>query len=89
MRRRYRETLNEARFESGKGEGVGIQLQILNSRVPELDPALYGLSLEDNVKSGYSLNDLAEQLRLIYCGPTAIEFMHINVKSKISLFIIF
>lgn len=27
-----------------------------------------------------SLNDLAEQLRLIYCGPMAIEFMHINVR---------
>ncbi|CAB3396919.1 unnamed protein product [Caenorhabditis bovis] len=46
--------------------------------VPELNPAVYGLSLNDNIKSDYSLNDLAEQLRLIYCGPLAIEFMHIN-----------
>ncbi|CAD6186781.1 unnamed protein product [Caenorhabditis auriculariae] len=46
--------------------------------VPELDPTAYGLSLSDDVKSGFSLNDLAEQLRLIYCGPMAVEFMHIN-----------
>lgn len=46
--------------------------------VAELDPAIYGLSLDENVKGNFSLHDLAEQLRHIYCGPTAIEFMHIN-----------
>ncbi|CAI5453123.1 unnamed protein product [Caenorhabditis angaria] len=46
--------------------------------VPELDPSIYGLPLNEKVGEGLSLNDLAEQLRLIYCGPVAIEFMHIN-----------
>ena len=48
--------------------------------VPELNPTIYGLSPQDAIPGkDLSLNDLAEQLRLIYCGPMAIEFMHINV----------
>ncbi|RCN50690.1 putative oxoglutarate dehydrogenase, E1 component [Ancylostoma caninum] len=48
--------------------------------VPELNPEVYGLSPHDALPGkDLSLNDLAEQLRLIYCGPMAIEFMHINV----------
>ncbi|KAK6754672.1 hypothetical protein RB195_013575 [Necator americanus] len=47
--------------------------------VPELNPEVYGLSPHDVLpEKDLSLNDLAEQLRLIYCGPMAIEFMHIN-----------
>ncbi|KAL6740878.1 hypothetical protein Aduo_014186 [Ancylostoma duodenale] len=47
--------------------------------VPELNPEVYGLSPHDALPGkDLSLNDLAEQLRLIYCGPMAIEFMHIN-----------
>ncbi|EYB99038.1 hypothetical protein Y032_0126g1364 [Ancylostoma ceylanicum] len=47
--------------------------------VPELNPEIYGLSPNDALPGKeLSLNDLAEQLRLIYCGPMAIEFMHIN-----------
>ncbi|EPB71732.1 dehydrogenase E1 component [Ancylostoma ceylanicum] len=49
--------------------------------VPELNPEIYGLSPNDALPGKeLSLNDLAEQLRLIYCGPMAIEFMHINVR---------
>ncbi|KAK6054458.1 hypothetical protein COOONC_08035 [Cooperia oncophora] len=47
--------------------------------VPELNPAVYGLSPKDALPGKeLSLEDLAEQLRLIYCGSMAIEFMHIN-----------
>ncbi|CAJ0592057.1 unnamed protein product [Cylicocyclus nassatus] len=50
-----------------------------HKEVPELNPEIYGLSPEDALpgKNLY-LDDLAEQLRTIYCGPMAIEFMHIN-----------
>ena len=48
--------------------------------VPELNPEIYGIP-KDEVLQGKDLNisDLADQLKLIYCGPMAIEFMHINV----------
>ncbi|KAK5981612.1 hypothetical protein GCK32_007340 [Trichostrongylus colubriformis] len=47
--------------------------------VPELNPAVYGLSPKDALPGKeLSLEDLAEQLRMIYCGSMAIEFMHIN-----------
>ncbi|PAV69017.1 hypothetical protein WR25_13925 isoform B [Diploscapter pachys] len=48
--------------------------------VPELNPELYGAKPDDALSSSNDLqvNDLAEQLRLIYCGTMAVEFMHIN-----------
>ncbi|VDM76255.1 unnamed protein product [Strongylus vulgaris] len=55
---------------------LGLQPQ---KDVPELNPEIYGLSPQDALPGkDLCLNDLAEQLRLIYCGPMAIEFMHIN-----------
>ncbi|XGW03964.1 hypothetical protein V3C99_015252 [Haemonchus contortus] len=55
---------------------LGLQAQ---KSVPELNPAVYGLSPKDALPGKeLSMEDLAEQLRLIYCGSMAIEFMHIN-----------
>ncbi|CAI4222752.1 unnamed protein product [Auanema sp. JU1783] len=49
------------------------------AEVPELNPAIYGINTSDILPGkDLSMNDLAEQLKLIYCGPMAIEFMHIN-----------
>lgn len=47
--------------------------------VPELNLKVYGLSSQDTLPGkGLSMEDLAGQLQLIYCGTMAIEFMHIN-----------
>lgn len=59
---------------------VQIYLAIAHSRVPELNPTIYGVETSEMLPGkDLSMNDLAEQLNLIYCGTMAIEFMHINV----------
>uniref|UniRef100_A0A1I7XLZ5 RRM domain-containing protein n=1 Tax=Heterorhabditis bacteriophora TaxID=37862 RepID=A0A1I7XLZ5_HETBA len=55
---------------------LGILKQL---NVPELNPEVYGISQDEKlVGKDLNINDLAEQLRLIYCGTMAIEFMYIN-----------
>uniref|UniRef100_A0A0K0DHB6 Transket_pyr domain-containing protein n=1 Tax=Angiostrongylus cantonensis TaxID=6313 RepID=A0A0K0DHB6_ANGCA len=56
----------------------------ISKDVPELNPKIYGLS-PDQLLPGkeLSLDDLAEQLRIIYCGTMAIEFMHINASFSV------
>lgn len=49
------------------------------SKVRELDPGLYGLNLNDTDGNGITVEKLVKQLEALYCGPIAVEFMHLNV----------
>ncbi|KJH50148.1 dehydrogenase E1 component [Dictyocaulus viviparus] len=58
---------------------MSVSALLVGKHVPELNPEIYGLSLEELLPGkDLSLHDLAEQLKLIYCGKMAIDFMHIN-----------
>ncbi|KAF8386657.1 ogdh-2, partial [Pristionchus pacificus] len=46
--------------------------------MPELSPETYGLKWNASLNEKHSVDDLVDQLRSIYCGPLAIEFMHIS-----------
>ena len=49
------------------------------SNIRELNPELYGLKLNDKNANGVSVEQLVGQLEALYCGPIAVEFMHLNV----------
>lgn len=49
------------------------------SPVRELNPALYGLKPNDKLANGVTIDKLVGQLEALYCGPIAVEYMHLNV----------
>uniref|UniRef100_A0AC34GWS8 Transketolase-like pyrimidine-binding domain-containing protein n=1 Tax=Panagrolaimus sp. ES5 TaxID=591445 RepID=A0AC34GWS8_9BILA len=49
------------------------------ANIRELNPENYGLKLNDkNENDGVSVEKLVGQLEALYCGPIAVEFMHLN-----------
>lgn len=63
--------------------------------MPELDPALYGISAESNqiiqtegifYGPNMTVEELVNSLESIYCGPAALEFQHLEVCLSIGYF---
>uniref|UniRef100_A0AC35FBU2 Transketolase-like pyrimidine-binding domain-containing protein n=1 Tax=Panagrolaimus sp. PS1159 TaxID=55785 RepID=A0AC35FBU2_9BILA len=46
--------------------------------IRELNPEVYGLKLDDKNENGVTVEKLIAQLEALYCGPIAVEFMHLN-----------